>query len=91
MATMVALPVIGLYAATNPERSGPYLSRQWCVNAYDEAARMFLKKSAEDLPWTKKIELPGVMELISVPAVTARLDELMAARPVAPRPREKRK
>jgi hypothetical protein len=52
---------------------------------------MFLKKSAEDLPWTKKIELPGVMELISVPAVTARLDELMAARPVAPRPREKRK
>ena len=25
MATMVGLPVIGLYAATNPERSGPYM------------------------------------------------------------------
>ena len=35
MATMVDTPVIGLYAATNPERSGPYLSRRWCVNAYD--------------------------------------------------------
>ena len=34
MATMVNTPVIGLYAATNPERSGPYLSRRWCVNAY---------------------------------------------------------
>jgi heptosyltransferase I len=89
MATMVNLPVIGLYAATNPERSGPYLSRQWCVDAYDQAARIYLKKSAAELPWTRKIEMPGVMELISVPAVTARLDELMATRPSAPRHREK--
>ena len=27
MATMVGTPVVGLYAATNPARSGPYLSR----------------------------------------------------------------
>jgi heptosyltransferase I len=91
MATMVGLPVLGLYAATNPDRSGPYLSRQWCVNLYDEAARTFLNKPAADLPWTQKIELPGVMELIGVPLVTEKLDELMAARPKAPRPREKRK
>ena len=32
MATMVGTPVIGLYAATNPARSGPYLSRAWCVD-----------------------------------------------------------
>ena len=90
MATMVNLPVIGLYAATNPQRSGPYLSRQWCVDAYDEAARTYLKKSAAELPWTRKIELPGVMELISVPAVTTKLDELMATRLSTPRQREKR-
>jgi heptosyltransferase I len=78
MATMVCTPVIGLYAATNPERSGPYLSRRWCVNAYDEAARKFLGKPAVELPWTRKIEVPGVMELISVEAVAARLDELLA-------------
>ena len=46
MATMVDTPVIGLYAATNPERSGPYLSRRWCVDAYDAAARKFLGKPA---------------------------------------------
>jgi len=78
MATMVDTPVIGLYAATNPARSGPYLSRRWCVDAYDAAARKFLGKAAAELPWTKKIELPGVMELIEVAAVTARLDELLA-------------
>jgi heptosyltransferase I len=81
MATMVGLPVIGLYAATNPERSGPYLSRRWCVNAYDQAARIFLKKTAAELPWTQKIEVPGVMELISSDAVIGLLDELLALPP----------
>jgi heptosyltransferase I len=81
MATMVDTPVIGLYAATNPERSGPYLSRRWCVNAYDTAARQFIGRPAHELPWTTKIEKPGVMELIAVPAVTAILDELLALSP----------
>ena len=81
MATMVDTPVIGLYAATNPARSGPYLSRHWCVNAYDEAALKFRQKPAAVLPWNTKIELPGVMELITVDAVTAKLDELLALRP----------
>jgi heptosyltransferase I len=83
MATMVDTPVIGLYAATNSARSGPYFSRRWCVDRYDAAARKFLGKSAAELPWTKKIELPGVMELIEVAAVTANLDELLALSPEA--------
>lgn len=77
MATMVGTPVLGLYAATNPERSGPYLSRQWCVNAYAEAAVRFCGKSPDELPWTRKIEVPGVMDLITVPSVTAKLDALL--------------
>ena len=81
MATMVGLPVIGLYAATNPERAGPYYSRPWCVDKYDEAARRFLGRPAASLEWTRKIERPGVMELIEVADVTAKLDALMAARP----------
>jgi heptosyltransferase I len=88
MATMVGLPVIGLYAATNPERSGPYLSRRWCINAYDQAARVFLDKSASELPWTRKIELPGVMELINVDSVNAVLDELLALPRQAPAKRK---
>lgn len=78
MATMVGTRVIGLYAATNPARSGPYLSRRWCVNAYPQAALRFRGLAPEELPWTEKIEEPGVMDLIEVPQVTAKLDELLA-------------
>jgi heptosyltransferase I len=78
MATMVGTRVIGLYAATNPARSGPYLSLRWCVNAYPQAALRFRGRPPEELPWTEKIEEPGVMDLIEVPQVTAKLDELLA-------------
>jgi heptosyltransferase I len=80
MATMVGTPVIGLYAATNPARSGPYLSRQWCVDAYALAALRFRGRECEELPWTEKIEEPGVMDLVTVEAVNAKLDELLASR-----------
>ncbi|MGH8209938.1 MAG: glycosyltransferase family 9 protein, partial [Steroidobacteraceae bacterium] len=77
MATMVGTPVVGLYAATNPARSGPYLSRQWCVDAYAQAVRRFRGRAPDKLPWTEKIEQRGVMDLISADQVTAKLDELL--------------
>ncbi len=79
MATMVGLPVVGLYAATNPARSGPYLSREHCVDRYAQAARRYLGRDPEDLAWQTKIERPGVMDLIEVGDVTARLDALLGA------------
>ena len=78
MATMVGLPVIGLYAATRSARAGPYYSREWCVDRYDEAARRVYGKPAGEIPWTRKIERPGVMELIDVRSVIDRLEALMA-------------
>jgi len=79
MATAVGTPVVGLYAATNPARSGPYLSRQWCVDKYDLAARRLLGKSAVDLPWTTKIERPGVMDLITPDDVIKKLHSVLLA------------
>jgi len=78
MATAVGTPVIGLYAATNPARSGPYLSLRWCVNRFPEAARRYLRRAPEQLPWWIKIEEPGVMDLIDPADVIERLDALMA-------------
>ncbi len=77
MATAVGLPVIGLYAATRVARCGPYLSRSSCVDRYTEAARQLLGKEPAELPWTKKIELPGVMDLITPRDVIEKLDALM--------------
>lgn len=79
MGTLAGLPVVGLYAATNPQRSGPYLSRQWCVDRYDAAARAYCGRPAAQLAWTRKIERPGVMDLVSVADVLGKLGELAAA------------
>jgi heptosyltransferase I len=79
MATTVGTPVVGLYAATNPARSGPYYSGQWCVDRYDAAARRFMGRPAAELPWTEKIERAGVMDLITPADVIERLDTLLAA------------
>jgi heptosyltransferase I len=79
MATTVGTPVIGLYAATNPARSGAYFSRASSVDRYDAAARRFRGRPASELPWTTKIEEPGVMDLITATDVIERLDALIAA------------
>ncbi len=79
MATAVGTPVIGLYATANPDRSGPYFSRPWCVDRYADAAQRYLGKPASEIPWTTKIERPGVMDLITVDDAAGRLDALMAA------------
>jgi heptosyltransferase I len=77
MATMVGTPVIGLYAATRTARAGPYYSRQWCVDKYDAASRKVFGRPGSAIPWTTKIEQPGVMELIQVPEVNDKLDALL--------------
>jgi heptosyltransferase I len=79
MGTAAGVPVLGLYAATNPARSGPYHSRAWCVDRYADAARRYLGREPERLPWTQKIERPGVMDLIGVDDVLGRLQALSAA------------
>jgi heptosyltransferase I len=77
MATMVGLPVLGLYAATRTARAGPYLSRGWCIDKYDAAAHKYYGKAASEVPWTLKIEKPGVMDLIGVDEVNGKLDALL--------------
>ncbi len=74
MANAVGTRVLGLHAASNPDRSGPYSDRRWCVNRYDEAARAFRGKPARELPWGTKIEKPGVMDLITVGDVIERFE-----------------
>jgi heptosyltransferase I len=78
MANTVGCKVLGLHAASNPDRSGPYSDRRWCVNMYDAAARKYLGKPADQIAWGTKIEKPGVMDLISVDAVIERFEACAA-------------
>lgn len=79
MANAVGAPVLGLHAASNPARSGPYSSREWCVDRYDAAARKFRGVPADQLKWGTKLEHPGVMDLIETEAVIETLDRFCAA------------
>jgi heptosyltransferase I len=78
MANAMGTKVIGLFACTDRERCGPYSDLRFSVNHYDEASRKFLGKPASDLPWGKRVEFPGVMDLISVDEVVAKFDEFVA-------------
>jgi len=66
IANAMGTKVLGLHAASNPNRSGPYSDRRWCVDRYDDAARRFRGKPASELRWGSKIEAEGVMDLVSV-------------------------
>lgn len=78
LANAVGTPVLGLYAATECARSGPYFSRALCVDRFAEAASRYLGQRPEELPWGKHIHIPGVMELVTVEDAAARLDAFLA-------------
>ncbi len=66
IANAMGTKVLGLHAATNPNRSGPYSDRRYCVDRHDDAARKYRGKPASELKWGTKIEAEGVMDLITI-------------------------
>jgi heptosyltransferase I len=66
IANAMGTKVLGLHAASNPARSGPYSDLRYCADRYDDAARKYLGKSASEIAWGTKIEHDGVMDLITV-------------------------
>ena len=66
IANAMGTKVLGLHAATNPARSGPYSDRRYCVDRYDAAARRYLGRPASALRWGTRIERDGVMALVTV-------------------------
>ena len=66
VANAMGTKVLGLHAASNPNRSGPYSDRRYCVDRYDDAARKYLGKPASALKLGTKIEHDGVMDLVAV-------------------------
>lgn len=77
MANAMKIPVIGLYATSNPYRTGPYLSnKKWVVDAYPAACHEYLEMEPENLNWGQRVRHPEAMALISVESVTAALVKL---------------
>ncbi|KGM57120.1 ADP-heptose--LPS heptosyltransferase [Lysobacter arseniciresistens ZS79] len=84
IANAMGSKVLGLHAASNPARSGPYSDRRYCVDRYDDAARRYLGKPAAELAWGTKIEHDGVMELVTVDDAVAAFERYRADHPARP-------
>ena len=79
MATAAGTPVVGLYATSNPERTGPYLSRKLCVNRYPDAVQRYLGKPVGDLRWGQRVRHLDAMELITTDDVICKFEDVFAA------------
>lgn len=79
MATAAGTPVVGLYATSNPDRTGPYLSRELCVNAYPDAVEQYLGKTVELLRWGQRVRDLQTMDLIPLSSVTQRIDQIFSS------------
>jgi heptosyltransferase I len=78
MATTVGTPVMGLFATSNPARTGPYLSRDLTVNRYPDAARKYLGRDVEALRWGQRVRHPDAMDMITIRDVSDKIDHFFA-------------
>ncbi len=83
MGTAAGIPVIGLYATSNPLRTGPYLSNDWVVNRYPENLARFRNETLETARWGQRVRHPDAMRAITVADVTERVDALLVGRAAA--------
>ena len=74
MATAFSTPVLGLYATSNPDRTGPYASRELTVNRYPDAALKYLGKPVDNLRWGQRVRHPEAMDLITIEDVMGKID-----------------
>lgn len=77
MAVTVGTPVVGLYAHSNPKRTGPYLYPQYVVSAYASAIQLQYKQPSDKLPWGIRAKGKELMMHISLAQVTKTLDRLI--------------
>ena len=85
IANAMGAKVLGLHAASNPARSGPYSDRRYCVDRYDDAARHYLHKPASAIKWGTKIEFDGVMDLCTVDDAIAAFERFLGDHPAIAR------
>ena len=78
MATTVNTPVIGLYAHSNPLRTGPYNDLNHVVSVYDEAIKEQKGKPWQQLNWNTRAKGTELMARIHTSMVVEKIDQLLA-------------
>lgn len=79
LATTQGTPVIGLYAHSNPKRTGPYNSLDWVVSVYEEVVRDQYGKEADELAWGTRVKGTDLMARISAERVIDNFERLISS------------
>lgn len=77
MAVTMGTPVIGLYAHSNPARTGPYLYQDYVVEVYHQNLKKQTGKTATQLPWGTRVKGKDLMQQISVDSVKEMFDRVV--------------
>ena len=75
MATLVGTPVLGLYAHSNPKRTGPYRDLDKVVSVYEALVEAEYKKPVAELPWSTRVHDSEGMQHIRIDQVLAALNK----------------
>lgn len=78
LATTQGTPVIGLYAHSNPKRTGPYNSLDYVASVYSQHAEQQYGKPVGELAWGTRVKGTDIMKDIDVDRVKSTLDMLIA-------------
>ena len=78
IATTQGTPVIGLYAHSNPNRTGPYFSLNYTISAYEQHVKQQHGKKLNELPWSARAKGKHLMKEISTEQVITMFNQLTA-------------
>ena len=77
MAVTQSTPVIGLYAHSNPSRTGPYRYLDYVVEAYHSNLKLEHGIETKDAKWGARVKSDSAMSDISTEAVCEMLDRVI--------------
>ncbi len=77
MSAATNTPCIGLYASSDPGRTGPCFSSKYLVDKYPEALMADKGLSPDKVPWGTRVHDPSAMDLINITDVVEKLDMIM--------------
>ena len=77
IASILSKPVIGLFATSNPERTGPFKNIEFIINKYPEALKKYNKKLISDAKWGERVRNKQAMSLIKVDDVKKKIDMIL--------------
>ncbi|WP_217532935.1 glycosyltransferase family 9 protein [Vibrio metschnikovii] len=77
IATTQGTPVLGLYAHSNPKRTGPYFNIDDVVSVYEDNVTKQQGKPLSELAWSTRAKGADLMQQITVSIVIERFEHMM--------------